>query len=100
MDTIPKWLWIKRYFDTGLGLTNYFKYLIAFFSVYSLDKNIPIEWTMLLGFFYLIFCIVLGYYWVHKKLIDAENEINNLLNPFQREVRHKLKLSSESKRFK
>lgn len=97
---IPRWLWIKRYFDTGLGLTSYVKYIIAFFSLYSIDKDIPIEWTMILGALYLFFCIFLGWFWISKKLVDAENEISNLLNPFQKEVREKLKVSSRNKRFK
>jgi hypothetical protein len=88
---IPAFLWLKRYFDTGVGLTSYFKYVVALFGLYSLDKGIPMEWTLLLGVFYIILCFSAGYFWIKYKMTDYEYEISNLLNPFQKEVREKLK---------
>lgn len=85
---IPRWLWLKRYFDTGIGLTTYAKYLIAIFSIYSISKDIPIEWTLAAGVLYVFACIFIGWWWISSRLIDAEKEIDNLLDPFQREVRH------------
>lgn len=78
------------YFDKGLGLTSYFKYVIALFGLYSIGTNIDIKYTMILGVLYIFSCFVLGFVWIERKLIDYENEINNILNPFQREVREKL----------
>lgn len=91
-----KILWIKKYFDVGLGLTNYAKYLIAFFGLYSVGEGISMNITLIIGIAYIIGCFILGFVWIKFKLIDAENEIDNVLNPFQREVRDKL----NGKRFK
>lgn len=87
---IPSWLWLKFYFDKGLGVTSYAKYLIAIFGLYSIGKDIDINYTIAFGLIYILCCFVIGYLWVRSKLQDAENEIQNRLNPFQREVRAKL----------
>lgn len=87
---IPRFLWWKRYFDTGLSLTNYVKYVIGLMGLYSVGKDIDINYTLIIGGAYLIFCFILGYFWIKHKMVDYENEINNRLNPFQREVREKL----------
>lgn len=83
-----KILWHKKRFDTGIGLTNYLKYFVAFFALAS--RNI--EWTIYVGIGYGMVCYILGWLYIKYKWIDAENEINNILNPFQREVRAKLQL--------
>lgn len=83
---IPRWLWVKRYFDTGFGLTSYFKYILAASGLILKDVT-SIIW---IGIAYGLICFILGWAWIRYNLIDAENEINNILNPFQREVRKKL----------
>ena len=87
---IPRWLWIKRYFDIGLGLTSYVKYPIALFGLYSIGEKIPIKWTILLAIIWWTSNFFVGYWWVKKRLMEMDNEISNQLNPFQKEVRKKL----------
>lgn len=80
-------LWHKKYFDTGFSLLNYLKYIIAFFGLASND----VYSTMLLAVFFGVLCYLVGFLWIKFKLADAENEINNLLNPFMKEVRDGLR---------
>lgn len=79
-------LW-KAYFDKGLGLTYYFKYLIAFGGIF---KFIDGKTAIFTGIIYLFSCFILGWLWYNFGLIDVENEVGNIYNPFQREVRQKL----------
>ena len=76
----------KAYFDKGLGLTNYAKYLIALFGIASLNFKL----TMYIGFAYLVFCYILGRLWYKYKLVETENEVNNIFNPFVKEMREKV----------
>ena len=82
-------LW-KAYFDKGLGVTSYAKYIIALFGFYSYANKIDLNWTILIGFLYATSCVFIGKLWYKFKLIDIENEIQNLFNPFQREMRKRL----------
>lgn len=75
----------KRYFDTGLGLTNYFKYVIAFFGLAS--KNL--KWTMIVAIVYGIFCFFLGWWWLKSDFYKAEIEVSNNYNLFVEEMRKK-----------
>lgn len=84
-----KYLIAKAYFDKGLGLTNYVKYLIAFFGVASLN----VKSTMIIGSVYLILCYILGRLWYKFKLVETENEISNRFNPFVREVRENIRVT-------
>lgn len=82
-----KWKWylltLKRFFDTGLAITNYLKYIIAIFGFTSND----VRTTMLLAGGYSIFCVILGYWWFIYGLVELENEIGNRFNFFIQEMR-------------
>lgn len=79
-------LW-KAYFDKGWAITNYFKYVFAFAGIFDV---ISLNIALIIGFFYIIFCFLLGFIIYNFGIIDIENEIQNIFNPFQREVRDKL----------
>ena len=87
-----KILLAKAYFDKGYGLTNYFFKLVAVFGLTSA----MLKTTFYILFVYSISCYFIGRWWYNSKIIDTENEINNIYNPFQRQVRDKLNI----KRFK
>jgi len=73
----------KRYFDTGMGITNYLKYMIAFFGLASRD----IYTTLMIGVIYAIFCYFLGMFWVKYGLLEEEQEVSNQYNKFVEEFR-------------
>jgi len=75
-------LW-KAYFDKGFGLTNYFKYALLLFGWATDDVGS----TLKIGITWAIACLILGKIWFHYELIDTENEIQNNVNPFMREMR-------------
>lgn len=74
---------IKAYFDKGWGLTNYFKYMIAFYGLASDD---PIS-TLIIGLVYGMACFFIGWFWYHSKMIEAEYEVENRFNLFVKEMR-------------
>lgn len=77
----------KGYFDKGIGLTSYTKYLIAFFGLASRD----VKTTLIIAAAYFIFCVVLGWWWYKSDFIRAEHEVGNKFNLFQQEIRAKFK---------
>ena len=92
-----KILLAKRYFDAGWAITNQFKYIIILFGLYEGIQSQSIKWTIIIGIAYAIFCYVFGRLWYHFKLIETENEISNLFNPFTRDMRKKLKVKQPLK---
>lgn len=88
---------MKFYFDKGLGLTSYMKYIIYAAGFASLKTNfISGKFLVIFGISYVVFCLILGWAYVKYRLIDTENEILNLFNPFQRQVRSKLEIAESS----
>lgn len=77
----------KKYFDTGIGLTSYAKYIIAFFGLASRDTTS----TLIIAFSYLISCFFLGWWWLNSDFYKAEIELGNRYNIFVEEVRKKIK---------
>jgi len=75
----------KAYFEQGLGLTNYIKYLIAFFGIASADVKL----TMIIAVVYGIGSYILGRWWFKSKMKIAEAEVGNQFNLFVKEMRKK-----------
>lgn len=77
----------KAYFEKGLGLTSYAKYLIAFFGLASQELFL----TMIIGLVYIPICYFIGRVWFKKKFANAEAEVQNRINPFVAEMRESIK---------
>jgi len=58
------------------------KYAVALLAV-----KVPIKWGILAGIIYCILCVILGKIWFHYRIVDTENEVNNIYNPFVGEMR-------------
>ena len=86
-ETKYKLLLWKKFFDTGYSLTSQFKY--GFIAVAAAWQNT--FWVTSLGVLYIILCFPLGYYFYKFKWIEAEAEVGNKFNRFQREVRSYIK---------
>ncbi len=83
---------LKSYFDAGYGITSYLKYMIAFFGLASAD----VKTTLIIGVLYGISCFLIGWIAYQSGFIEAQAEVSNQYNLFQKEIRRKLK----NKKFK
>ena len=79
--------WNKRCFDIGYGTTSYLKYVIAFFGLAS--SNVKL--TLWIAGIYAVFCYLLGVLLFKSGYIEAEAEVSNQYNLFQKEMREKFK---------
>ena len=75
----------KAYFDKGMGLTYYIKYVIALFGLTSQD----VKTTLIIAFFYCIFGYFLGRWWYLSGFVKSEIEVQNRFNIFVEEMRSK-----------
>ena len=74
---------MKKYFDLGYGLTNYFFKLVAVFGLTTqLAKT-----TFIILFIYSISCYFIGRIYCKYHWFEVETEINNRFNPFVKEMR-------------
>lgn len=74
---------LKAYFDEGYGFTSYFKYLIAFYGMASLD----VRGTMIVGLGYGVSCFGIGWLIFKSRFKNAQIEVQNRVNPFVGEMR-------------
>lgn len=79
----------KAYFDKGFGLLNYVKYIVGIIALGDIITNKSLKLFLIMGFFYAILCYVLGRLWFKFRWIEAENEVMNRYNLFQKEMRNK-----------
>lgn len=84
---------IKAYFDKGFGFLNYLKYLFLLLGLDGALKG-DIEFIIWLVIIYAAICFIVGFIFYHYGLVEAENEVGNRYNLFQKEVREALKISS------
>src|SRR3990167_2219545 len=80
-------LW-KAYFDKGFGLLTYLKYILAVVGVGAAIQGISLLTIFIVGVVYGVVCLILGRLWYHYKLVETEKEIENIFNPFVKEMRN------------
>jgi len=81
--------------EKGLALTNYLKYLVAFFALSS--QNVIM--TMIVAAIFGIGSFFLGWIWFKSDFIKAEIEVQNNFNLFVKQMRKSL-TTTKKKRFK
>lgn len=80
---------LKSYFDTGLGLTNYFTKLLMVIGIgWAVSDVKNIELILILGLIYVVFCFFLGWAWWHFGFAESSQEFANRYNPFVKEARN------------
>lgn len=82
----------KAYFDKGWSLMNYPKNLLGIIGIGAAFQQFSLMAIAIIGILFGVFCYFLGRYWYNYGLIETENEIQNIFNPFQKQVREKLKI--------
>lgn len=87
-----KFCLFKAYFEKGYGLTSMAKYLIAYIGLANTIVTQDMKFALIMGLAYFCSCFFIGWVWYHFKLVEAEAEVGNRFNPFQREVREKLNI--------
>ena len=79
-------LW-KSYLEKGLSITNYAKYLVAFYALASKD----ILSTFIIASAFGITSFFLGWWWFRSEFMKAEFEVSNNYNLFVKQMRKHLK---------
>lgn len=82
-------LW-KAYFDKGFSVLNYLRYPLLIIGFGSTLIHFSVFWILFFSFIYAGVCFLVGKLWFKYHLINTETEIQNIFNPFCREVREKL----------
>lgn len=82
-----KFLVFKTYFDSGYGLTSYFKYLVAFLGVSGLIAEVlSFKQVVYIGIGYGVFCYIIGRLWYYLRLPEISAYIDNKFDPFVHEM--------------
>ena len=79
-----------QYMNTGLWLTTYVKYLIAFFGLASRD----VEMTIIIGLAYVVVAYVLGLLWFKLHWFEAYSEVSARHTKFVKEMRERIGCST------
>lgn len=80
----------KAYFEKGMGLLSYGKYIVAALGLASSDMN----FILLIGSGFAISCYLLGIIWIKKGFYEEESNFNNEYNP---QIKQLLKNTNNTK---
>ena len=84
-----KLLMIKKWFDTGLGLTNYLKYPLVLFGIAEITLFRSYKIILIASVLYTIICFILGWAWLKYGFFLTKQEISNIFNLFVKEMRER-----------
>ncbi len=82
-------LW-KAYFDKGFGFFNYAKYplfLIGLGDIMQSGGNY--KKVLIVAIILAVFCFIIGRWSYRNGWASAEHEVQNVVNPFVREMRNR-----------
>lgn len=80
----------KAYFDKGFTLLNYLKYIFALIGIGAVMAKVSVLLILAVAFAYAALCYFLGWWWLNRGFLDAENEVQNRFNPFCKDMRNSL----------
>lgn len=86
-------LW-KSYIDRGRGLTSYFNELFLIFGVWNVITYKSSFYLILIFLAYVILCFVVGKIYFKYGWQEAENEVSNQYNLFQKQLRDKMEIQN------
>ena len=91
-------LW-KAYFDKGYAFLSYPKYILFLVGLGDVIASGGNYWNVvIIGAFIGVACFIFGKILYKKNFVDAELEVTNVFNPFQREVRSYMEVSGADRK--
>lgn len=92
LDFWSRVLLLKVYFDKGMSILNYFTKVALVIGIGAVIQDFSYKKVALMGVGYAVFAFIVGFLWLHFELMEREQELYNRVDPFQRQVREKLKI--------
>jgi len=92
LDLWGRVLLLKKYFDQGMAITNYLTKVLMVVGIGAAIQKYSLVGIMIVSFCYALGAFLLGYCYIKFRFLDRENEIENRINPFQRQVRESLNI--------
>lgn len=96
-DKLSKFFLLKACFDKGMAVMNYFTKGLMVVGVGAVVQDYSLNYVVIATFLYAFLMLILGYVWIKYRFSDRESEIGNRINPFQRQLREKLKIKNTFK---
>jgi hypothetical protein len=88
-----KTLLVKAYFDKGASILNYVLKVLTVIGIGgAATKTFSLDLILLFSFLFVLICLGVGFCWYKFNIVETENEIGNMFNPFCKEVRKELKI--------
>lgn len=90
----------KSYIDRGRGLTSYFNELFLIFGTWTVFSYRSLWLIVIMFFSYVGLCLIVGWLYFKYGWQEAEAEVQNQYNLFQKQLRKQFKIKTFSEKFK